>query len=56
MISNADTKKRYRVDHADGWFRVRDTKTGMWLDVIFWEEDEALSFAEKLNGGEAGSL
>ncbi len=53
MVSDADDdKKRYRLVHADRWFRVLDTRTEMLLDVIFLTEGEAFSFAEKMNKGE----
>jgi hypothetical protein len=56
MVSDADTgKKRYRIVHADRWFRVLDTQTEMLLDVLFLTEGEALAFAEKLNENEPPS-
>ncbi len=56
MVSDANIgEKRYRIVHADRWFRVRDTRADVLLDVIFLTEGEALSFAEKLNDNDSPS-
>ena len=55
MVSDANTgKTRYRVDHADGWFRIRDMQTGILIDIMFPEEEEALAFTERLNDSKPG--